>query len=154
MKTLVAIFSATAIALSLGTGCRCQTSAFSGGPAPPMAKAGPESWDVEGVKYQVAATHYLALPEGLQYTIEYEVPDAKVLEGMTDAKGHDMAFPLMRYAYDHRSYERAKIEQLGGGTRQVSRIGVSLFTQSGIHTQGYRVASSLEEIRAQIKSGR
>src|SRR5688500_1527476 len=89
--------------IAVSTGGRCETSTHVGGPAP-MAKAGPESWNVGDTQYRLAATYYLALPEGIQYTIEYEVPNANQLDGVTEARANEMAFPLMRYAYEHGSY--------------------------------------------------
>lgn len=153
MKAVFCIVAAALAIASLGTGCRCETSSHTGGHAP-MAKAGPESWLIHGTQYRVAATYYLALPEGMQYTIEYEVPNAKQLDGMTEAAAYEMAFPLMRYAHEHDSYKRTSIEQLGKGMRQVSRIGVSLFAHAAGGTRGYRVTRSLSEIRARIASGK
>lgn len=121
-----------------------------------MARSGTEAWNIGGKKYKIAATYYLALPQGLQFTIEYELPGAAAttLAGISDADAYDIAFPLMRYACEHRAYERAQIAELTNGSQKVSRIGVALFRRSSLGVGGYRVARSIADIQARIASAK
>ena len=152
MNVLPRILAGLVFVLLCSVGCRCQTSG-SAGPFLPMAKAGPEVWRVDASEYRVAATYYLALPKGLQYTIDYRVPDEVKVEGMTEAAAYDLAFPLMRYAYEHESYKRAVIKRSGTDEQQVALIGVSLFKGNFGYTKGYRVSRALSDIKARIGAG-
>jgi hypothetical protein len=71
-----------------------------------MAKSGPESWSIDGTQYAVTATYYLALPDGLQYTIDYQAPASLDLDNMTDARAFEAAGPLMRHAVSANRYSR------------------------------------------------
>jgi hypothetical protein len=131
-----------------GLACQVNCRGNVGGPSEAeMARSGPENWSVEGRSWKVTSTYYLALPEGLQFTIE--VPVADVPATMADAER--MAWPVMRHAYEKRIYARTHLSKLGGGSAAPERIGVSLFRSDGIHTKGMRVALSFAEIRDRIE---
>ena len=113
-----------------------------------MAQAGPETWTVEGTRYPIASTYYLALPEGLQYTIDYEAPATLDLAQLTDARAFEAVAFLMRHAASARLYERQVIRDASGNIVPVKMIGVSIFSKSGILTGGYRVSRPLEQLLA------
>ena len=119
-----------------------------------MAQSGALTWTIDGKETRVANTYFLALKEGLQYTVEYEVQSEADLSSINDQKAYDMALPLMKYAFEHRLYERNDITRIGSGRMSVSRIGVSLFTRVNNGTRGYRVARSLDEVRARVSDNR
>jgi hypothetical protein len=119
-----------------------------------MAQSGTLTWNIGGKDIQIANTYFLTLPEGLQYTVEYEVPNGVDLTSIADQQAYDLAFPLMKYAFEHHLHESTKVNAVSSGVVPVSRIGVSLFVRVGNGTRGYRVARNLEEVRARILSGR
>jgi len=96
-----------------------------------MAQSGTLTWNIGGKDTQVANTYFLTLPEGLQYTVEYEVPNEVDLTSITDQQAYDLAFPLMQYAFEHHLYERNKVTTVGSGAVPGSRMGVSLFVRAG-----------------------
>lgn len=118
-----------------------------------MAPSGALTWTIEGKETRVTNTYYLTLPEGLQYTMEYEALGEAEPTSITDQKAFEIAFPLIRYAFEHQLHERTKINKLGSGVVPVSRIGVVLFARADSGTRGYRVGRSLDEIRTRISQG-
>ena len=112
------------------------------------ARSGAEMWTIDGQVWQIESTYYLALPEGLQYTID--TPVDKVPELQVVAL--DQAWPLIRYAYVTQLYLRSKVPAYGENEKSASRIGVSLLHRRGMITNGMRVAMSLGEIRERLES--
>ena len=145
MKTIIAILTA----LALG-GCNVQCGARGGGGSSvaPMAALGPETWTIEGKQWQIESTYYLALAEGLQFTIESPVEKVPGLE----AVALDEAWPLIRHAYVQQLFLRSKIHKVGADDLSATRIGVSLFHREGVATRGIRVAMSLSQIQERIES--
>jgi hypothetical protein len=138
--------------LSVLPGCRCtggrSGAGASAGPWLPMAKTGPESWTVDGTEYRVTATYYLVLPDGLQYTIDYEAPPGLDLEHMDDARAFAAVAPLVQHAASANLYSRQVIRDLTSGAAvPVKKIGVSIYRQSGIRTRAFRVARSLDQLK-------
>ncbi len=120
----------------------------------PMARSGPEQWRINDKTYNIEATYYLALPEGLQYTIEYPWTFASEKNRMNDKRALEISFPLMKYAYEQELYKRTSIGKLGQHTTAPSRIGVTLFEKIGNNkVKGYRVALTVDEIEKRV-SGR
>lgn len=120
-----------------------------------MARLGAETWDIDGKQYVVATTYYLALPDGLQFTIEYEPKDGLDATSLTGEQAFEAAFPLMKYAFEKGLYKRSKISAAGKGELSVSAIGVALYARNPDgSTSGRRVRGTLAEVEARIKAGR
>ncbi|MCK4627285.1 MAG: hypothetical protein KAV00_18370 [Phycisphaerae bacterium] len=119
----------------------------------PMAQSGSEQWQIDGKEYRIESTYYLALPEGLQYTITIEYPWK--FEGpevpMNDERALEIVFPLMKHAYEKGFYKRANISKAGQGALSPSRIGVAIIKVGEQTLSGYRVALSLDEIKRRIE---
>lgn len=144
-------------ALLLQSSCylRCGGPAVTSGHtagAAPMATQAPAVWNIKGKTYQVGSTYYLALPEGLQFTIDYELPAEIELPQDTEA-ALAIALPLMQHAVESGLYQRSTIEKVGTGEVLAKRIGVALFKPQGALRRGFAVALSLEEIRQRAKIG-
>jgi len=140
---------ATAVLLSLMASCQFRC----GGAAGPMAASGPETWTIDGKTYQVAATYYLGLPEGLQYTIEIPWKFEKA-SPMNDDVALAIALPLMQHAFKNDRYKRMQFAKAGEGQVEANRIGVALVEQDGQRSHGYRVALSVPEIRSRIEAAK
>lgn len=115
----------------------------------PMAKIGKEIWSVGGVDYQIRGTYYLVLDKKLQYTIEFEHSGATSIRNEDAAL--ELVFPLMEHAYSTKKYKRVKFNG-PNGDEFASRIGVAIFVQDKMKTQGYRAALSVDEIASRINS--
>jgi hypothetical protein len=102
-----------------------------------MAKSGPETWSFDGASFQIASTYYLALPDGLQYTIDYQAPIDLDLGNMNDARAFDAVAPIMRHAATAKLYARHVVRDAGGNAVPVN----------GVHTHGFRVSRSLEQLQ-------
>lgn len=148
MKPIIAL-AFVAIALS---SCKVNFSNNTAGHAP-MAASGPETWTVEGKTIDVQKTYLLALPEGLQYTIEttYDFGSSAQLT-ITQPQAVDIAFPIMKYAYENNLYSRTSISR-NGTPLTPTRIGVVLIQNINGRSRGYRVGLSLDEIRARGAKG-
>jgi hypothetical protein len=118
--------------------------AYTGGQSP-IALQGPTIWSINGKQYHVSATYYLALPEGLQYTIDYELPPSVPLPHEREA-ALAIALPLMQYAVHSGLYKRTAVTKRGSGAVAPSRVGITLFRQEGIRLRRYGVALSVDEI--------
>lgn len=116
------------------------------GGIPPMARSGAEQWVIDGQVYRIESTYCLRLPKGLQYTIDYPWKFDPSEGPMNDARALEIAFPLMKHAYQKGLYKRTRITKLGHGKVLPTRIGVSLFERRGDKVSGYRVALSINDI--------
>lgn len=136
------------LAATLLGGCQvhCGANVGGAGHGAPMASAGPETWIIDGQPHSIAATYYLALPEGLQFTIE--VPVEKVPE--LEVTALDEGWPIIKHAYEDKIYLRSAVRAFDVDNVTASRIGISLFRQEGMRTRGMRAAMSLSEIRERI----
>ena len=108
---------------------------------------------IDGRTYRVAGSHYLMLPAGLQYTIEYPCRFRSSDGPMNDERALEIVFPLMKHAYQRGLHRRRTVTKVGRGPVAPSRIGVVLFTRQGQRVQGYRVALTLGEIKRRIAQG-
>ena len=145
------IHSVIAIAMPLSYGTAPQPVGTSGNQ--PMARSGPERWQIDGNRYRIESTYHLNVSGGLQYTIEYPWKFKIPIAEMNDARALEIVFPLMKHAYEKGFYKRLKISKLGKGNMAVSRIGVTLFERRGKEVGGYKVALSLDEIKSRIEQG-
>jgi len=105
---------------------------------------------VDGKTWDIAATYYLRLPQGLQFTIEYPYRFNGAAERMNDEGALAIVFPLMKHAYTKGLYRRGAILKVGEGRLTPSRIGVTLFEKVNGNVHGYRVGLSLAQIRERI----
>ena len=118
----------------------------------PMAQSGPEVWQIGERKYEISSTYYLALPEGLQFTIDYPYTFSTSPSELTEEQALQAAMPLMRYAYETGVYNRSRISKLGAGRQEPTRIGVALIERKGAAQRGKRVALDIDAIEARISS--
>ena len=146
LHTLLAMLFPLPPLLTVGAG-----PGGAGGRAP-MGRQGSEVWKIDGKTYQVAGTYCLKLPEGFQFTIEYpwQFGDFKNKK-MDDARAIEIAFPLMKHAYEKELYKRLTITSVRRGRIAPTRIGVVLFEKADGGTRGYRVARSLDYIKKRIE---
>jgi hypothetical protein len=112
-----------------------------------MAQQGPESWVIDGASRHIDATYYLALPEGLQFTVE--VPVESVPDN--DSAAQEQAWPYIRYVYEHKVHLRTQVKR-NGSPVQATRIGVALVQHLGVRHRGNRVAMSISDIEARLDS--
>ena len=127
---------------------RCNADVGGAQPGARLAAAGPETWTIDGKSWRIESTYYLALPEGLQFTLD--VPVEKVPE--LEVTALEQAWPIIRHAYVEKIYLRARVSAFGADNLAASRIGVSFFRTEGIRTHGMRVAMSIGEIRERLQS--
>jgi len=130
----------------LALGCR-KKSATEGIDGTPIAPSGSQVLAFRGKVYNVIDTYYLRYPEGLQFTIEYQVPSSVDIVGMTDEQAYEVAYPLMRGALEQGWHRRAKPEELGRPTPAVSRIGIALYADES-HTRGRRLVRDIKTVEA------
>ncbi len=119
----------------------------------PMARQGPETWEINGKKMDITSSYYLALPEGLQYTIECPWKFGDPNRAISKEEAMNAAFPLIRYAYEKELYKRSSITKVGSGPMEATRIGVVLSETNGQGTRGYRIGLSIAEIQEKLRKG-
>lgn len=92
-----------------------------------LAVGGAETWNVGDHQYNLSATHYeRAAGNGVVYVMTYPVPSttSETIFGVDEAARE--ALPLIRYAYEHRAADRARIPPVRGTTSSVTRLAVDL----------------------------
>jgi hypothetical protein len=140
-----------AVMLSLGAiVCGCSL-----GKKTAIAEMGPETWQIGNRTYQVASTHYERGPhDSVFYVVGYPLPDDRELFGINEETARTLAWPLMLYAYESRSYERTVIRPLRGMIPPMVRIAVDLLpSRDHRDLHSYRVVSSIGEIVACANQG-
>ena len=115
-----------------------------------MGQYGAEQWQIDGRTCRVTGSYYLMLPQGIQYTIEYPWLFRPGDPPMIDEQALQIAFPLMKHAYQQGLHNRGTVTKVGHGRVAPSRIGVVLYAKQGGRTRGYRVALTLKEIKRRI----
>ena len=131
-------------------GCNVNVGSNTSGHSP-MAKQGPETWEINCKKMNITSTYYLALPEGLQYTIECPWKFGDPNQAISQEEAMIDAFPLIRYAYEKALYKRSSITKVGSGLMEATRIGVVLSETTGVRTRGYRIGLSITEIQEKLR---
>jgi hypothetical protein len=119
---------------------------------PTVGMQGPETWTIDGKKYRIEESYFLPVSDGMQYTIEYVHRFGKPLETVTDEEALQIAFPLMRYAYEHDVYLRKRIYKIGSENITAKRIGVILIEEHGNKSQNYWAGLALGQIAARIRN--
>jgi len=134
-------------ALLLGAGCRCERRGGESTGSLPIAVSGPQVLAFRGNVYNIITTYYIAFPEGLQYTLEYEVPASIDVLSISDQRAYEIAYPLMRGALEQGWHKRTSVRKIGGTTPSVSRIGVVLYS-NGSRSRGNRVARDIKTVES------
>lgn len=154
----------TLLCLLATSACRCQVQGANAD-APPgapatsssgfgvMALKGPEVWTIDGTPFQVRATYFVVVGERLQFTVDYLCADrCPEFAGLSEEAAFAAAFPIMKYAVENGLYLRTQVRS-GTEPMKPELIGVALTQQVDGRERGYRVARTLEQVRAAIKSG-
>ena len=98
----------------------------------PMAPAGAEAWVVDDNPYHIASTHYERGPGNLVvYVVRYRVPAGTPTEGMDMDKAAALVWPLVKHAYNNRTFERARIPPLKGSTPPAINLAIDLLSSDG-----------------------
>jgi hypothetical protein len=121
-----------------------------------IAKNGPEVWWVDGRAHRIASTHYEHGPhDTVLYVVGFRVAAESDLFGADEQTARTLAWPILRYAYEHRSYERVRIRAFRGMLAPIVRIAVDLLPPlgSGQDKPGYRVVLSIGEIVSCLNRG-
>jgi hypothetical protein len=122
----LAIASA-ALALALGAaGCRKKA-------APRMEEnAVPENWVVDDAAYRVTSSYYEYGPDNVVvYVIRYPVPKGTSEQNLDKDGAGILAWPLIKYAYNNKTYARAKIPPQKGSTAPQINMAVDLLSSDG-----------------------
>lgn len=117
----------------------------------PIARTGPEEWNIDDAHYSIVETYFVDLPEGLQYTIVYACDLPNDLRSIGREAALVAAFPIMAHAYESGRYRRVAVSSAGRGQLAVERIGVVFRRRD--REEGYRVALPLSEISSRLEEG-
>jgi hypothetical protein len=104
-------------------GCRKKT-------APRMeANAVPESWVVDDAAYRVTSSYYEYGPDNVVvYVVRYPVPKGTSENNLDKDGAGILAWPLIKYAYNNKTYARAKIPPQKGSAPPQINIAVDLLS--------------------------
>jgi hypothetical protein len=108
---------------------------------------GAEQWIIEGRSYNIKSSYFLVLPEGVQYTVTYQLPPAQV--GVEDEQAELLAFPIMVHIVENELHLRTWIGTLDGKINP-ERIGITFLYSQGQGATGYRYGLSIGEIKKRI----
>ncbi len=91
----------------------------------------------------------------LQFTVDYMCAErCPEFVGMSDDKAFAVAYPIMKHAVTHDLYARTKVQEIGGEPPKTELIGVAITERGDAGKEkGYRVARTLEQVRAAIQAG-
>ena len=121
-------------------------------PFPQIAQTGRETWNIAGKEYQIESTYIIIFKNGVQYTINYVCDENIDIDSLNKDKALEIAFPIIRYAYDNDLYKKKHVKQNGKDIK-VDAIGVAIMKQKseakGLVTKShmYKVSLSLGEIK-------
>ena len=121
-----------------------------------MARKGPDVWRVDGRDYGISFTQYEYGPPGsVLFVVGFRVAAESDLFGVNEQTARTLAWPILRYAYEHRSYERVRIPPLRGTLSPIVRIAVDLLPPLGMKQPkpGYRVVLAVGEIVSCLNRG-
>ena len=139
--------AATAFVLSTLPACRCESVPDPAEGLASMDRGGATTWIIDGQDYAIQDTYFSVLPEGLQFTIEYEVPPGVDPTQLSDQQAYEIAAPIMQHAYEKRLYQRTAANRVGSGKQDVRRVEVGLFVRGMAgSSRGRRVSRSVEDI--------
>ena len=115
----------------------------------PIAATGAERWTIEGRSYNIKSSYFLVLPEGVQYTVTYQLPPAQ-LEGLEREQADQLAFPIMVHIVENELHLRTWIKAVAGEEVNPERIGITFLYPQGQGATGYRYGLSIAEIEKRI----
>jgi hypothetical protein len=120
-----------------------------------MAIRGPEVWTIDGKPFQIRATYFMVVNGHLQFTVEYMCAErCPEFVGMSDDKAFAVAYPIMKHVVTQDLAARTKVQEIGGESLKTELIGVAITRQADDGKEkGYRVARTLEQVRAAIQGG-
>lgn len=115
----------------------------------------PETWVVDGKAYDIEATYFVIMVEGLQYTIDSTFEFDEELWGLSTADVLELVFPLIEHAYRNEMYKRVTVRKEGAGQVLPTAIGVVLVERGpdGRVRRGRRVSLGMTAIRQQVERG-
>jgi len=118
----------TALALAAAPGCRKKAA-----PRPRMAEnAVPENWVVDDAAYRVTSSYFEYGPDNVVvYVIGYPVPKGTSEANLDKDGAGILAWPLIKYAYNNKTYARAKIPPRKGATPPQINMAVDLLSSDG-----------------------
>ncbi|HEY6783566.1 MAG TPA: hypothetical protein VI159_01370 [Gemmatimonadales bacterium] len=118
-----------------------------------MAANGPETWTIDGKPFQIRATYFMVVGGRLQFTIDYLCADrCPEFAGLSDEGAFAAALPVMRYAVEHSLHSRTEVRRSGSELMKPELIGVAITQQVDGRDRGYRVARTLEQVRAAMEA--
>ncbi len=74
-----------------------------------IAPAGAEDWVVDGFPYHVVGSHYERAGKDAVYVITYPAPAGTSAANLDKDGAAVLVWPLIKYAYNNRTFERAKV---------------------------------------------
>jgi hypothetical protein len=99
---------------------------------PRLAEAGPEVWIVDDVPYHIKSTHYERGPGNtVVYVIHYPAPKGTSAETLDKDGAGILVWPIVKYAYNNRTFERAKIPPASGSAPPSVNLAVDLLSPDG-----------------------
>jgi hypothetical protein len=121
----LALISAVLV-LAAAPGCRKKA-------APRMAENNvPENWVVDDAAYRVTSSHYEYGPDNVVvFVIRYPVPKGTSENNLDKDGAGILAWPLIKYAYNNKTYARAQLSPQKGSAPPQVNIAVDLLSSDG-----------------------
>ncbi len=99
-----------------------------------LSPAGAETWKIDGHDHQLSSTHYERRGRyGVAYVMTYAIPTSTSATIVTADKAALLSLPLIKYAHDRRSFERAQMPPLKAMTAPPVSLVVDLLSASDRH---------------------
>jgi hypothetical protein len=99
---------------------------------PRIAETGPETWMVDGAPYRIDSTHYEHGPSNVvTYVMRYPIPPGTPTAGLNPDTAGMLVWPLVKYAYNNRTFERARIPPLEGSKLPTVNLAVDVLPSPG-----------------------
>lgn len=119
---LAALSALLASAALVSPGCKKK-------PAERLAEAGPEDWVVDDAAYHLLSTHYERGPGNtVFYVMTYPAPKGTSAATVDKDGAGILVWPLVKYAYNNKTFMRAQIPPDGASTPPKVRLAVDLVT--------------------------
>ena len=92
----------------------------------------PENWVVDDAVYRVTSSYYEYGPNNVVvYVIRYPVPKGTSEKNLDKDGAGILAWPLLKYAYNNKTYARAQIPPEKGSTPPQIDLAVDLLSSDG-----------------------
>jgi hypothetical protein len=96
-----------------------------------IAEAGPENWVVDGAPYRILSTHYERRPSNVVvYVVRYPAPQGTSVEGLDQGGAAILAWPIVKYAYNNRTFARVQLPP-EGSTPQSIILAIDVLSPDG-----------------------